>query len=469
MNDIKSIKHVYLLGIGGIGMSALARYFKSAGLEVCGYDKTPTALTTELVAEGISIHFEDKVDNLPEFLSGRGVNPEALVIFTPAIPKGHIEYNHLLSCGYRLWKRSEVLGLLTRGAPNIAVAGTHGKTTTSTIVAHILRHTGVNCTAFLGGISKNYHTNLLLGNREVSGEVIVVEADEFDRSFLTLHPDIAVITSLDADHLDIYGDHSAMLTSYQQFANQVKEGGVLIHKAGLPLSQTQGKTLTYSIEREADFRAENIRIENSNYVFDVTYQGKTTAGFVMSWPGRHNVENALGATAACMMYGIPVAEIKAAIAAFTGVLRRFDYQLRTNEVVFIDDYAHHPEELKATINSVKELYPNDKILGIFQPHLYTRTRDFAEGFGTSLSLLDEVLLLDIYPARELPIPGVTSEMILNLITTPSKSVVTKDKLIEKVLTSDARVILTLGAGDIDQLVAPLKNALMSKHQITVAG
>ncbi len=469
MSDLKTIKHVFLLGIGGIGMSALARYFKSAGMEVCGYDKTPTPLTKELVSEGINVVYEDRVSVLPEFVSGRGVNPEALVIFTPAIPKDHQQYNHLLSCGYRLWKRSEVLGLLTKGSPTIAVAGTHGKTTTSTMVAHILRHTGVNCTAFLGGISKNYGTNLLLGNREISGEIIVVEADEFDRSFLTLHPDIAVITSLDADHLDIYGDHNSMVTSYRQFAGQVKPTGTLIYKSGLPLGDIPVKSMTYSIEGQADFMATNIRVENSNYVFDLTHNGKTIPQFILSWPGRHNVENALAASAACYLHGIPFEEIKSAMFAFSGVHRRFDYQVRNSEVVYIDDYAHHPEELKATILSAKELYPGRKILGIFQPHLYTRTRDFADGFGASLSLLDELLLLDIYPARELPIEGVTSEMILNRVTIPAKGIVSKADLVAQVLKSDANIVLTLGAGDIDTLVNPLKSALETKFQITAAG
>ena len=463
MLDLQNIKYIYLLGIGGIGMSALARYFNASGRLVYGYDKSPTDLTTELAREGIFVHFEDNIINLPDFLSGKGLNPEALIIYTPAIPKNNNEYVHLSDCGYKLWKRSEVLGLITAEAFTIAVGGTHGKTTTSTIIAHILRQNGIDCTAFLGGISKNYNTNLLLSQKTETTEVMVVEADEFDRSFLTLHPDIATITSMDADHLDIYGDHNAMISSYKEFASQVKPDGTLIFKSGLPLKEMHPRTLTYGMEIPADFSVQNIRIQNSNYLFDLVADGTTHKDFRMQWPGRHNVENAAGAIAACITYGISVEGIKKSLDSFEGVKRRFDYQLRSEQVTFIDDYAHHPAELSATILSVKELYKGKKVLGIFQPHLFTRTRDFADGFGASLSLLDELILLDIYPARELPIPGVTSEMIAEKVTILNKKVCSKETLIQEVMKSSASVILTLGAGDIDQLVHPLKYALEQKY------
>ncbi len=464
MQSIHNIKNIFLLGIGGIGMSALARYFKAAGNRVCGYDKTPTELTDELIAEGIPVHFKDDVAFLPDFLSGMGINPEALIIYTPAIPKDHKEYNHLIECGYRMWKRSEVLGLITSEATTIAVAGAHGKTTTSTMIAHILKASGVDCTAFLGGISKNYNTNLLLSRRAGDQkEVVVVEADEFDRSFLTLHPDIAVITSMDADHLDIYGNHDEMIASYKEFASQVTENGTLVYRSGLPLDHINRKKYTYALEIASDFKAENIRIENYIYVFDISNGDTKYTNIRLTWPGRHNVENATGAFAACLLFGMSSDAIKGAIESFEGVKRRFDYQIRAERITMIDDYAHHPEELRATIQSVKELYKGKKVLGIFQPHLYSRTRDFAEGFGTSLSMLDELILMDIYPARELPIPGVTSEMILSKVQIPQKQVCPRAMVIEKVMNSDAEVILTLGAGDIDQLVQPIKESLVKKY------
>ena len=463
MLNLNSIKHIYLLGIGGIGMSALARYFNAAGKEVCGYDKTPTALTKALQQEGIRIHFDDSISQLPAFLSGTVMNPDALIIFTPAIPKNHTEYNHLIQCGYRMWKRSEVLGLITKDATTISVAGTHGKTTTSTMIAHILRSNKVDCTAFLGGISANYNSNLLLAEKSTDKEVVIVEADEFDRSFLTLYPDISVITSLDADHLDIYGNHEAMIESYTQFALQVKSGGTLICKSGLKLKDADIPMLTYSIDGFSTYKAFNVRVENHNYIFDLETPDGTHRNLVLTWPGRHNVENATGAIAACHTFGIGMDGIQAAIETFSGVKRRFDYQLRSPKITYIDDYAHHPEELKATILSVKELYPDRKVLGIFQPHLYTRTRDFVDGFGSSLSFLDELILLDIYPARELPIPGVTSEMIADKVTIASKQLCTKGEVINLALQSDAPVVLTLGAGDIDELVPALRQSLENKY------
>ncbi len=468
MIQLSSIKYVFLLGIGGIGMSALARYFKAAGKDVCGFDKTPTELTRAMEKEGIPIHFEDDIKNLPDFLRGIDENVQALIIYTPAIPKNNNEYIHLMQLGYRIWKRSEVLGLITKNSTTIAVAGTHGKTTTSTMIAHILRFNKINCTAFLGGISRNYNTNLLLAAKSDGNDVVIVEADEFDRSFLTLHPDISVITSLDADHLDIYGNHDAMIESYSQFASQVKENGSLICKTGLVLQGNIKPDITYSLNENATYTATDIRVENHNYKFDLQFSGEKYDNFTLTWPGRHNVENATGAIAACHTFGISIDNIRLALETFSGVKRRFDYQLRLNKIIYIDDYAHHPEELKATILSVKELYPGKKILGIFQPHLFTRTRDFADGFGTSLSLLDELILLDIYPARELPLPGISSEIIAERLTGISWEICSRDAVAGKVLNSDASVVLTLGAGDIDELVPAIKLALEKKYATQTA-
>lgn len=468
MIQLSSIKYVFLLGIGGIGMSALARYFKAAGKDVRGYDKTPTELTRAMEKEGIAIHFDDDINNLPEYLKSGEENTDALIIYTPAIPKNNNEYIYLMQIGYRIWKRSEVLGLITKNSKTIAVAGTHGKTTTSTMIAHILKFNRVDCTAFLGGISRNYNTNLLLAEKSDGNDVVIVEADEFDRSFLTLHPDISVITSLDADHLDIYGNHDAMIESYSQFASQVKENGNLICKAGLKLQANVAPGISYSINEDATFKAINIRVENHNYKFDLEYSNNKYEGFVLTWPGRHNVENATGAIAACHTYGISIENIRLALENFSGVKRRFDYQLRLDKIIYIDDYAHHPEELKATILSVKELYPGKKIMGIFQPHLYSRTRDFAEGFATSLSYLDELILLDIYPARELPIPGITSDIIASQLLNTSWEICPKDAVNEKVKKTDASVILTLGAGDIDELVPGIKQVLEQKYATQTA-
>ena len=449
-------------------MSALARYFKSAGKEVSGYDKTPTLLTGELEREGISVHYVDAVASLPVFLSGDEVKKDVLVIYTPAIPKDHKEYNQLKSTGYRLWKRSEVLGLITAQATTLAVAGTHGKTTTSTMIAHILKFNQVDCTAFLGGISNNYNTNLLLSSGTGNKEIVVVEADEFDRSFLTLHPDIAVITSLDADHLDIYGDRSAMVKSYSEFAGQVKSDGTLITKYGLEFEGGVVPDYNYSIDHDSAYRAFNVRVENHNYIFDLEAKGEQLNDFILTWPGRHNVENATGAIAACHTFGLSLPSIRKALEAFTGVKRRFDYQLRAGNIIFIDDYAHHPAELRATILSVKELYPGKKVLGIFQPHLYSRTRDFAEEFAHSLSDLDELILMDIYPARELPITGVTSQIIFDKVSITAKRICSKKDLVNCVLESSASVVLTLGAGDIDECVPEIKKALAVKYSIQTA-
>jgi len=458
------IKYVYLLGIGGIGMSALARFFHAMGKVVAGYDKTPTPLTDELQKEGMTVHFRDDIRLLPGFISAVKEMEEVLVIFTPAIPKEHRELNYIKEKGFHLYKRSQVLGLLTKNSYTVAVAGTHGKTTTSSIVAHLFRSAGVDCTAFLGGIAVNYNSNLLLGSKggNLADKVIVVEADEFDRSFLTLYPDLAIITSMDADHLDIYGDKSHLEESYQLFAGQVKPGGTLFYKAGLPLDNNSQKRLSYSIEKPAAVEGTNISVAGNRYSFDLNYKGTGYTGFSLGIPGRHNVENAVAAIAVAMEMNITVEKIREGLKSYQGVRRRFEFHIRSSDCTFIDDYAHHPEELRAAISSVKELYPGKKITGIFQPHLYTRTRDFASGFARSLSLLDELILLDIYPARELPIEGVTSEIIMSQVTISNKTLCSKDELMKVLENRSPEVLITLGAGDIDQFVYPIRDLLLKQ-------
>ncbi len=456
----EKIRHVYLLGIGGIGMSALARYFNATGKKVMGYDKTRTGLTDELVAEKIDVFFDENTDRLLSL----ELDPDStLVIYTPAVPKSHAEYLFFIANHYSLKKRSEVLGMITENGFTIAVAGTHGKTTTSSMIAHILCSAGVDCSAFLGGITQNYHTNLILGKKlGEKDSIIVVEADEYDRSFLALHPDIAVITSIDADHLDIYGDKEHMQESYHLFAKQVKEGGFLIAKNGTEIIQkdVKAKVITYSLLDDSDINAADISISKGNYHYAVITEDIILDGLTLGLPGSHNVENSVAAIAAARLVGVTDAKIKTALASFKGVKRRFEFQIKSDQLVFIDDYAHHPEELRACITSVRELYPDRKLTGVFQPHLFTRTRDFADGFAESLSLLDEVILLDIYPAREQPIEGVTSGMLLDKITAKSKMICTKQELVPELKKRELEVLLTVGAGDIDMLVEPIKKALM---------
>ena len=447
--ELQNIKRVYLVGIGGIGMSGLARYFHHLGLVVCGYDKTSTDLTIELKNEGIQIIFDDNAEWIP--MSFRRPDGGTLVIFTPAIPKDSQILNFFKDRGFELFKRSQVLGLISKGMFTVAVAGTHGKTTTSTMVAHILKASGVDCSAFLGGIASNYHTNVLYGK----SNIVVVEADEYDRSFLTLYPDIAVITSMDADHLDIYGDHSHLTDSFKMFASQIKEGGVLIRKQGLPLEVGY----TYSIKEPADAAATNVRIENGSFYFDFKNADTEIRDILLGIPGFHNVENATAAIDATLRLGVSADDVKTALASFRGVHRRFEYIIKSDGQIFIDDYAHHPEELRAAITSVKKLYPDKKLVTIFQPHLYTRTRDFANGFAEVLDMTDELILLDIYPARELPIEGVNSEMILGKMQLQNKRILSKMEAVEAIKNERPALLLTVGAGDIDTLVEPLKNAL----------
>jgi UDP-N-acetylmuramate--alanine ligase len=447
--ELSNIKRVYLIGIGGIGMSGLARYFRHLGCIVCGYDKTSTSLTNELHREGIPVIFDDRDAWIP--LSFQSPDPGTLIIYTPAIPKDSAILNFFIDKGFELFKRSQVLGIISKGMFTVAVAGTHGKTTTSTMVAHILKDSGRDCSAFLGGISTNYQSNVLYGKNNI----VVVEADEYDRSFLTLYPDIAIITSMDADHLDIYGDHEHLTSSFKQFASQIKPGGKLIHRIGLPLETG----FTYAVEADADASASNIRIENGDFYFDFNNSHTSITDIKMGIAGLHNIENATAAIEATLLLDVPADAIKSALGSFQGVKRRFEYIIKNDHHIFIDDYAHHPEELKACIRSVKKLYPGKKLTTIFQPHLYTRTRDFADGFAEALDLTDELIILDIYPARELPIEGVNSDMILDRMKMWNKRRCGKHEAIDVVKNEKPVLLLTVGAGDIDQLVEPLKLAL----------
>lgn len=448
----------FFLGIGGIGMSALARYFLAAGKKVAGYDRTSTPLTDSLRAEGMEIHFEDDIQRIPASFLDPDKKSNTIVVLTPAIPASHSELNYFRDHQFHMLKRSQVLGLLTSGQTTYGVAGTHGKTTTSSILAHILHTAGRNCTAFLGGISVNFGSNLLLGKPNAAHHEIVVEADEFDRSFLTLFPAAAIITSMDADHLDIYGSKEDMQQTYRDFAAQVQD--FIVVKHGLQPGNTKARQITYSItDKHADYRGEKISVTDGRYKFDLVTPGYVIEGLTLGLPGRHNVENAVAASALALECGVDMLSIKDALAGYTGVQRRFEYHVRTSSTVYIDDYAHHPEELSAAILSARELYPGKKIAAAFQPHLFTRTRDFADGFAESLSLLDTLYLLDIYPAREEPIPGVDSKMILDKITLSDKQIVSKEQLIQSLRQRKPEVFLTLGAGDIDQLVQPVKKLL----------
>lgn len=454
---ISDVKTAYFLGIGGIGMSAIARYFNHLGIRVLGYDKTPTALTNELIEEGIQIHFDDNIEIVTSYQLS---TDDCLVVLTPAIPANHSEWAWFKNKGFNILKRSQVLGIISESQTTIGVAGTHGKTTTSTLVAHILKQSSVDCNAFLGGISSNYQTNLLLsGKADGNQQIMVVEADEFDRSFLTLHPSIAIITSTDADHLDIYGAHDALKKSFLDYANRLVAGGTLIIKKELELiHDLTVNYITYSINTPADVYAKNIVIAHGDYTFDLVYKDTEVKNVQLGIPGLHNVENAVAASAACLLSGVSVQELVTGLLSFKGVKRRFEYIIKSNKQIYIDDYAHHPEELRAIISSVKNMFPNDKIVVAFQPHLFSRTRDFVDGFAESLSLADEAYLLDIYPARELPMEGITSQIIFDKMTN-TKHLVKPDELLEQIANTRPKVFLTLGAGDIDLLVAPIKNIL----------
>lgn len=448
-------------------MSALARYFLATGKQVAGYDKTPTKLTSELIAEGMIIHFEEDVNAIPPSFKSAEKH-QVLVVYTPAVPKEHSEYAFFNTNGFSIKKRSEVLGIIAATSFTIGVAGTHGKTTTSSLVAHILKTAELEPSAFLGGITQNYNTNLLLSKKldkqGVLAErpLLVVEADEYDRSFLTLFPEIAVITSVDADHLDIYGDETHVLESYALFAKQVKRK-LIIKNTIAPKIHVDIEKLTYSvIDASATYFAQNVRISNGAYHYDIVTPKTVFKDMTLGLPGLHNVENSIAAVAVAVELGISEDHIREALASFKGVRRRFDYHIKTENLVFIDDYAHHPAELKAAISSVKELYPHKKVTGIFQPHLFSRTRDFADDFAESLDLLDECILLEIYPARELPIPGVDSALLLNKMKSTKKSICSKKDLVKEIAGRDVEIVITMGAGDIDTLVAPLKEELMKR-------
>ena len=444
--ELGKINRVYFIGIGGIGMSALARYFAKRNVVVCGYDKTRTNLTIALEREGILISYLDEESAVSACFHSN--HDDTLIVYTPAIPKDSKILNHFKNNGFALKKRAEVLGIISEGMFCIAVAGTHGKTTTSAMIAHILTDTGFGCTAFLGGITSNYNSNVLFGKNNV----VVVEADEYDRSFLTLHPDVAVITSMDADHLDIYGDENHLHESFQLFAGQLKADGKLFIKDGLPISG-----ITYSAQADSVLKATNIHVNNGKFVFDFSDGYVNIKELMLAMPGKHNVENAVAAIGVALSLGIHPKSVQKAVASFTGVKRRFETHVNNGEHVYIDDYAHHPEELRACFDAVRQLHPNQKLTVVFQPHLFTRTRDFADEFAKVLSTADEVILLDIYPARELPITGVTAQMLLEKISNPSKEICTKQALVARIKEINPALLLTVGAGDIDTLVEPLKN------------
>ncbi|MBI5218570.1 MAG: UDP-N-acetylmuramate--L-alanine ligase [Bacteroidia bacterium] len=453
---LDKINNVYFIGIGGIGMSALARYFKAVGKNIAGYDRTATELTSALRNEGMNIHYEENIEFIPSEMKNGGKD-QTLVVYTPAIPKDHKELTYFISQGYILKKRSEVLGIIIKNKKGIAVAGTHGKTTVSSMIAHLLNNSPIGCNAFLGGIAKNYNSNLLLSEKS---KFVVAEADEFDRSFLHLNPQIAVITAVDADHLDVYGNTDEMKKAFTEFTGCIQNNGSLVIKKGIGLKLNKEQfyhVYKYALNSEADFYARNIRVENNLYVFDmVTPLGSPIRNITLGVPGLVNVENAVAALAVGFLSGVSEQELKNAMKTFSGNKRRFDVQIHNDRIVYIDDYAHHPEELKAFINSVKELYPGKKLTGIFQPHLFSRTRDFAGEFAKGLDLLDELILLDIYPAREEPIKGVTSEIIFTKVNLKNKILCNKCDLLKTLETKKPEVLLTMGAGDIDRFAEPIK-------------
>lgn len=456
--EMQKITSVYFVGAGGIGMSALARYFRAKGKQVAGYDKTPSDLTAALIDEGVRIHYADDISLIPEDCK----QPDStLVVYTPAIPETHTELNYFKTNGFTLMKRARVLGEITRTERGLCVAGTHGKTTTSSMLAHLLKQSHVDCNAFLGGILKNYNSNLMLSDKS---DLAVIEADEFDRSFHWLNPYMAVITAVDPDHLDIYGTPEAYRESFEHFTSLIRPDGCLVMKKGLQLQprlQEGTKLYTYSATEEADFFARNIRIGNGDILFDFVTPDGCIPDVKLGVPVKVNIENGVAAMALAWLNGVTPEEIRSGMASFAGPVRRFDFHLKKEDIVLLDDYAHHPAELKASIQSVKELYPDKKVTGIFQPHLYTRTRDFAADFAASLSLLDELILLDIYPAREEPIPGVTSQIIFDQVTIPNKRMIRKEELLDLVRKEAAsfEVVLMVGAGNIDRLVEPVKQIL----------
>jgi len=454
--DFNKVHNVYFVGVGGIGMSALARYFIYLGKVVCGYDRSETKLTKKLVSEGINIHYKDDVNLIPEIFNKD--KKASIIVYTPAIQEDHAELNYFIDKGFKMYKRAEILGLITSNYKTIAVAGTHGKTSVSTIAAHIIKQSNLACLAFLGGISKNSNSNLILPETRSAEEVVVVEADEYDRSFLQLNPYIALITSIDADHLDIYEDKADLVNSFEHFVKNISQNGILICKNNINLQVNSSvKQYSYSLEDTADFYASNLRMnKNGTYFFDLLTPKGVIAGLETGMPGKINAENAVAAAAIAHLSGVKDEVIQAQLKSCKGVKRRFDFQIINKNFVFIDDYAHHPEELRAFITSVKEIFPDKKITGIFQPHLYSRTQDFADEFALSLGILDKLILLDIYPAREKPVKGVSSKIIFDKVKLDEKIMCAKNELLMHLQDDKPEVLLTMGAGDIDKLVEPIK-------------
>ncbi len=456
--EIQKVTSVYFVGAGGIGMSALIRYFLAKGKCVAGYDRTPSQLTSELIKEGALIHYEEDVKLIPDNCK----DPKTtLVVYTPAIPDNHAELRFFKDNGFEVMKRARVLGEITRCSRGLCVAGTHGKTTTSSMAAHLLKQSHVDCNAFLGGILKNYDSNLMLSD---TSDLTVIEADEFDRSFHWLNPYMAVITAVDADHLDIYGTVEAYRESFEHFTSLIRPDGCLIMKKGLPIQprlQEGTRLYSYSATEEADFYARNVRIGNGDIVFDFVAPNRCIKDIKLGVPVLVNIENGVAAMALAWLNGVTEEEIRRGMESFQGPVRRFDFHLKQEDIVLLDDYAHHPAELKASILSVKALYPSKRLTAVFQPHLYTRTRDFAEDFAASLSLVDELILLDIYPAREAPIPGVTSQIIFDKVIIANKRMIRKEELLDLVRDESAKmeVVLMVGAGDIDRLIEPVKQIL----------
>ncbi len=449
--NLKTVKHIYFLGIGGIGMSALARYFNFEGKKVTGYDRTPSPLTDRLIKEGIDIHFTDSVDLIP--------NDIELIVYTPAIPKEQKEFQYLNNSNIPMLKRSEILGEISKNYFTIAIAGTHGKTTITSMVAHILKYNNVAVNAFIGGIANNFSSNLVLSD---DAKVMVVEADEFDRSFLTLHPELAVISSMDADHLDIYSNANFLKESFFMFSEQIHKDGWLISQSSLEVaSRFMEKSISYSATNKADFYADNIHIENGRTLFELKINEQILARIQLQLPGNHNVENAIAASAVCLKYGLSADEIAEALLHYKGVYRRFEYLIQTDDLVMIDDYAHHPTEIKACLQAARSLFPTKKILGVFQPHLFSRTRDFMDDFAEALSQFDELILLDIYPAREKPIEGIDSKALLEKVGISNKRLCSKEQLISCVEAKNTEVLIMMGAGDIDRLLEPVKEKLLS--------
>ena len=442
--NLKEIHRIYFVGIGGIGMSALARYFHVMQKEIAGYDKTPTKITKSLESLGVAIHYKDSVVEIPAEFKNKS---QTLVVYTPAVPESHKELQYFREEGFTILKRAEVLGLITQNSFCFAVAGTHGKTTTSSILGHILQP--YNATSFLGGISENYHSNLILGGDEIS----VVEADEFDRSFLKLSPNIACITSMDADHLDIYGEHVELENSFKEFSQKVTNHLIIAKGLDIP-------GVTYAVNEEADYQIQNIRIVKGSYIFDISTPKEKIVDVEFSIPGKHNLMNALAAFAMASSYGISSEKIKQSLKTFRGVERRFSYKIKTEDFVLIDDYAHHPTEIHAVHQAIREMYPQEKVLAIFQPHLFSRTKDFVDQFADELSKFDELLLLDIYPARELPIEGVNSDWLLHKINNANKKLTYRENLVSEIKKSDAKIIVMLGAGDIGVMVEEVKKELI---------